>query len=209
MSTPRPSVCVVLAVTSNTAFLELKAIPNLIRAYDLLEGFFPSHSILVATTDENVDTARVLLNKHGARYEPLVCLPCQPNSFAQALEPFWKDFDSVLIHDASRPLVDREQCERVLATFCENVDAVRPAMTFTETLKILSADSVIRETLDRSTVLRISTPELIRVSAIDIDGSDCGWFLPFKKGANVTHAQGSPEGIRINTLDEQDLMQLY
>jgi hypothetical protein len=105
-------------------------------------------------------------------------------------------------------LTNKKQFEDVIAAFSEETDAIRPAISFTETLKILDSNSVIRETLDRSSVLRISTPELIRVSAIDFAGTDCGWFLPLKKGARTSHIDGSPDGLRINTVEDRDLMEL-
>src|SRR5487761_2800327 len=176
MSEPNPSVCVVLAITSSTAFLETSKIVNLVRTHDTLATFFPALSIHVAANSSDIDKSRSLLSARASRSEYVPCDSLEPSAVARTISPLWSDFGSVLIHDASRPFVDHEQFKRVLAAFNKDVDAVRPAMPFTETLKILTADSVIRETLDRSTVLRISTPELIRNSAIDVNGSNCGWF---------------------------------
>lgn len=208
MSTTNLSIRVVLAVTSDTALLDLKGLPNLIRSFDLLTAFFPSHTVEVAVSPENASQVREILSTKDASYELLISQSLDPCSLAHALSLFLIDSDAVLVHDASRPLTNRQQFENVLAAFNDDVDAVRPAMPFTETLKILEHDSVIRETLDRSTVLRISTPELIRVSAIDVDGPDCGWFLPLKKSAHAIHTEGGADGLRINSLADRDLMEL-
>ncbi len=209
MSTTSPSILVVLAVTSDTAFLNLEGIPNLIRSFDFLASSFPSQTVVVTVSHGNAPRVRDLLDKKRKDHELLVCQPLEPDSFLLALKPLIGNFGSVMIHDASRPLTSQGQFESVIAAFSDDIDAVRPAMPFTETLKILSADSIIKETLDRSTVLRISTPELIRVSAIDIHGSDCGWFLPLKKDAHTTHIEGNPDGSRINTPADRDLMELH
>jgi len=209
MSATNPSICVVLAVTSNTAFLELMGIPNLIRTYTSLRTYLPLQTVVVAASPETAPGVHRLLDEMTEEYELIICQLLNPNSFAKALNPLLENSDSVLIHDASRPLTDKKEFERVLVAFKDDIDAVRPAMPFTETLKILGTDSVIKETLDRATVLRIATPELIRVSAVDFEGNDRGWFLPLKMGVRVMHTEGSPDGLRINSSEDRDLMEFF
>lgn len=203
-----PSLQVVLAITSDTAFLELGGVANLVRAASVLEGAVHSHSILVAVTDEEAHRVDQFLQVAAIKYDLLICEPTVPQSLAQALSPKFRDVEAIMIHDASRPLTPKSQFGAVIAAFDDGVDAVRPAVAFTETLKIVDKDSVIVETLDRSSVLRIGTPELIRVSAIEVDGQDSGWFLPLKKDARILHLEGSPEGTRINSSADRDLMEL-
>ncbi len=206
MSGRNPSVCVVLAVTSSSAFFETGKIVNLVRAYDTLANFFDT--INVAARASDIGKCRSALGDRVKAPELVPCGSMEPADFAKELSQLWADFDSVLIHDASRPFVDQEQIERVINAFEKDVDAVRPALPFTETLKILTADSVIKETLDRSSVLRISSPELIRTSAIDTGGTDCAWFLPLKTGAHVIHVEANPSGLRINSKSDGELMEL-
>ncbi len=201
-------MCVVLAITSSTTFLETGRIPNLVRAYDTLAAIFPAHTIHIAAKSTEMDHCRSLLVARENRSEFTHCDSLEPSALASAIEPLWLNSESVLIHDASRPFVDHEQFERVLTAFDDDLDAVRPAMPFTETLKILNVDSVIQETLDRSTVLRISTPEIIRTSAIEVNGPDSGWFLPIKKNARIEHVAGNPSGLRINSQSDAELMEL-
>jgi len=152
---------------------------------------------------------RDLLDYYDTKYVLLICQQLDPASFSQTLAPSLEGFESVLIHDASRPLVAPEQFERVFSSFAENTDAVRPATAFTETLKILGPDSEIKGTLDRNSVKRISTPELIRTSAISISGEDTGWFLPLKEGAHTEYVEGSALGLRVNAKADRDLMELF
>lgn len=199
----------VLAITSPTAFLPVNKTSSLILALHRLESTQKLLSLSIAVDAHEVQQARDLLEQTTANIEILICQPTKPQSLAEVLEPRYGTVDAVMIQDASRPLTPDAQFEDVLAAFKDDTDAVRPAMPFTETLKILGQDSTIKETLDRSTVLRISTPELIRVSAIDRKEPDCGWFLPLKKGARTLHIEGSPEGWRINTPADRDLMELH
>lgn len=209
MNDSLPSLCVVLAVTSDTALLHLGGIPILVRSCNILDTSLPSHAVFIAVSPEHASRVRTLLDARADRYEFIICQPSEPQSLAEALELRYGTVDAVMIHDASRPLTPDAQFEGVLAALKDDTDAVRPAVPFTETLKILGQDAIIKETLDRSTVLRISTPELIRVTAIDRDGPDCGWFLPLKEGARTVHIEGSPEGSRINTPADRDLMELH
>jgi 2-C-methyl-D-erythritol 4-phosphate cytidylyltransferase len=209
MSTPKLSTCVVLAVTSETALLTINGILNLTRTHEFLRDFFSPQPVIIATTPALAVKVRDLIAKFGKHDELLICQTLEPHSFAKSLERFHLNYDAVVIHDASRPLTTRGQFKKVLAAMGNDIDAVRPAMAFTETLKILSADSIILETLDRSSVQRISTPEFIRVSAIDMNSADSGWFLPLKNDAHVLHLEGEPEGLRINTVGDRDLMELH
>ena len=199
----------VLAVTSPTAFLEVNGTPSAVLALQCLRVIGSFIPICVAVAANNAAEVQILLKKENVNIEILDCEPTNVRSFATAIAPMCVNIDAVMIHDASRPLTSRAQFESVLAGFNDQTDAVRPAMAFTETLKILDADSVIQKTLDRSSVLRISTPELIRVSAIDFAGTDCGWFLPLRKGARTTHIEASPDGLRINTEEDRNLMELH
>lgn len=203
-----PSVRVVLAVTSDTGFLTLEGMPSLIWAFEALESVFPSQKIIVAANPKDSSIAMNLLEAKRASLLLVIPEAFEPAVLAHSLESLLGNEQAVLIHDASRPFTSRAQFQAVLAAFSDEIDAVRPAIAFTETLKVLDKDSVIKKTLDRSSVRRISTPELIRVSAIDFAGSDCGWFLSLKKEARTLHIEGSLDGLRINTAEDRNLLEL-
>ena len=199
----------VLAVTSPTAFFKVNGTASAVLALRCLRVISSVIPISVAVATNNAAQVQILLKKENVNIEILDCEPTNVRSFAAAVAPMCVNLDAVMIHDASRPLTSRAQFESVLAGFNDETDAVRPAMAFTETLKILDADSVIQKTLDRSSVLRISTPELIRVAAINFVGDDGGWFLPLRQGARTTHIEASPDGLRINTDQDRNLMELH
>lgn len=206
----KPSLRLILAVTSPTALLEVNKTPSLIRAIHGLQAFWPTLPLTVAVTSDNSLDVYEILEIHKISHELLVCDPTHPADFAAALAPECQICDALLIHDASRPLINAGELARIFGALTDVVDAVRPAITFTETLKIVDPNSaVIRETLDRTSVKRISTPELIRTSVIDIKAKDQGWFLPLKKNARVEYVEGSPEGLRINSKAERDLLESF
>lgn len=198
----------VLAVTSPTAFLQVNQGLSIEMAIAALKSLDPSTLLTIAISQSQSESLQDFLRDRSLNVEVLICEPTDTRSFAEELESSCRDFDALIIHDASRPLTSRAQFAAVLAAFNDDTDAVRPAMEFTETLKILDSDSVIKKTLDRSTVNRISTPELIRISAIDFKGTDCGWFLPLKESARTLHIQGTPDGLRMNTVEDRNLLEL-
>jgi hypothetical protein len=93
-----------------------------------------------------------------------------------------------------------------LEALTPNIDAVRPVSAFTETLKSTSADQYIDGTIDRNSMKRISTPELIRHRAIDFTGGASTWFVPLHKDAKTTTVDADPESARINSELEINLM---
>lgn len=200
---------VVVAITSATALLDVNKTPSLIRAIHGLQEYWPTLPITVAVSPVDESAVYLLLKKNKIPHELIICDPNQPRALAKVLAPMIRDCETLLVHDASRPLTSAEQFTRLTNALTPSVDAVRPAIAFTETLKIVGPNSVIQKTLDRTQVKRIATPELIRTSVIDSKGKDQGWFLPLKKGARIEHIEGSPEALRINTIADRDLLESF
>ena len=133
---------------------------------------------------------------------------CDPNSaqeMANALK-IAQPFELLMIHDSQRALTKVDQFQRVLEALKENIDAVRPASAFTETLKSISAEQYVDGTIDRNSMKRISTPELVRHQAIDFAGGASTWFVPLKMDATTTTVEADPESARINSEIEINLM---
>ena len=111
------------------------------------------------------------------------------------------DTEVIIIHDALRPLVTAAQFQRAYEAL-DGLDAVRPTMAFTETIKSLDAEHRLDLTIDREKVRRISSPEVIKRSAIDFDGAITTWSVPLRNGAKVGEVEADPESIRINSAEE-------
>jgi hypothetical protein len=111
-----------------------------------------------------------------------------------------------MIHDSQRPLTGLAQFERVYAGLTADIDAVRPVSPFTETLKSIDADNFIDQTIDRNSMMRISTPELVRYAAIDFVSSTSTWFVPLVKSAKTAAVEADADSARINSEKEIELM---
>jgi hypothetical protein len=198
-----PSLKVVVAITSPIAFHALKN-QNIVQtcletAGEFVAQYGSSAHLAIAGTEED------LLQVIDIDCEKIVCDPNSPQEFADSLKKA-HPFELLMIHDSQRALTKVAQFDRVMHAMSSNFDAVRPVSAFTETLKSINADNYVDGTIDRNSMKRISTPELIRLSAIDFAGGASTWFVPLKHDAKATTVDADPESARINSEKEIDLM---
>jgi hypothetical protein len=199
-----PSLKVIVAVTSPIAFENLgnKTILhtsfNIARAFSVETGI--KTQLAIATSNQSqID---------GLDCEVLICDPNNPASLAAAIKASTPT-DLVAIHDSQRPLTRTTQFHRAIEALIGDVDAVRPVSEFTETLKAVNADATIERTIDRTSMQRVSTPEVIRFSAIDFDAKESTWFVPLKADAKISTVDADPESLRVNSLAEITLMESF
>jgi hypothetical protein len=196
-----PSLKVVVAITSPIAFYQIKNQTILHACLQSAQGFVASITgahLAIAGTE--TDLAKVA----DIDCEKIVCDPNKPGDLAGVLRG--AEVDLVMIHDSQRPLTNQAQFERVYAALVSGIDAVRPVSAFTETLKSIDASNFIDETIDRNSMMRVSTPELIRYSAIDFDTDASTWFVPLTDIAKTAVVEAEPDSARINSEKEIELM---
>jgi len=197
-----PSLKVVVAITSPIAFHQLKNQTILHTCIQVTQTFVASVAgAQLAIAGTAADLAKVA----DLDCEKIVCDPNKPAELAAALQSA-TTADLVMIHDCQRPLTGLAQFEGVYAALTADIDAVRPVSPFTETLKSITADNFIDQTIDRTSMMHISTPELIRYSAIDFDSHESTWFVPIKKSAKLETVDADADSARINSEKEIELM---
>ncbi|HSZ69284.1 MAG TPA: IspD/TarI family cytidylyltransferase [Solirubrobacteraceae bacterium] len=131
-----------------------------------------------------------------------------------------RDSELVLVHDAARPLLTAELVERVLAAFAEpgaRVDAAIAATPVTDTVKRAGSDGLVRETLDRSELWAVQTPQVFRRGALqralDVPdeilarATDDAWLLE-RAGGSVVVVQSFVENLKITTALDLALAEL-
>jgi hypothetical protein len=195
-----PSLKVVVAITSPIAFQTLKNQSVLQTCLETAQEFVAHYgsSAHLAIAGSTEDLAQVV---------DLECekIECDPNNLVASL-PNATPAELLMIHDSQRALTKVAQFQRVLEALTPGIDAVRPVSAFTETLKSIDADQFIEGTIDRNSMKRISTPELIRYSAIDFRGASSTWFVPIKAEAKLATVDADLESARINSEKEIELM---
>jgi len=195
-----PSLKVVVAITSPIAFQTLKNQSVLHTCLETAQEF-------VALYGSSAHLAIAGSKEDLARVAELDCekIECDPNNLVASL-PNATPAELVMIHDSQRALTKVAQFQRVLAGLTPGIDAVRPVSAFTETLKSIDADQFIEGTIDRNSMKRIASPELIRYGAIDLKGESSTWFVPLKGDAQIATVDADPESARINSEKEIELM---
>jgi 2-C-methyl-D-erythritol 4-phosphate cytidylyltransferase len=118
--------------------------------------------------------------------------------------------DPVLVHDAARPLVTVELIERVIAALDRDgqADAAIAAMPLTDTVKRVDAAGGVLETLDRSQLWAVQTPQVFRRSALEraLDvpaaelarATDDAWLIE-RAGGRVIVVAASDENVKVTT----------
>jgi 2-C-methyl-D-erythritol 4-phosphate cytidylyltransferase len=115
--------------------------------------------------------------------------------------------DPVLIHDAARPLLDRELAERILGGL-DGVDGAIAASRVTDTTKAADADGIVTQTLDRSSLWAVQTPQVFRRAALEralnvspdvlARATDESWLVE-RAGGRIRVVECSPENLKVTT----------
>jgi 2-C-methyl-D-erythritol 4-phosphate cytidylyltransferase len=89
-------------------------------------------------------------------------------SVRRALAAAGEEHELVLVHDAARPLLTTALAERVIAALLADprADAAIAAAPVTDTIKRAARDGTVLETLSRSELWSIQTPQVFRREAL-------------------------------------------
>jgi len=113
---------------------------------------------------------------------------------------------TVVVHDAARPLVQRDLVERCLAALEPGVDGAIAAARMTDTVKEAGPDGRVLRTLDRSALWAIQTPQVFRADvlrrALERDEMALGAAtddasLVEEMGGTVRVVDAPPENIKV------------
>jgi 2-C-methyl-D-erythritol 4-phosphate cytidylyltransferase len=137
--------------------------PLLVLAVRALASAPSVDVVVVAAPVGLVDDVRALLaDVAGAEVDVVEGGEHRQDSVRLALQALPEAIDIVLVHDAARALVPVELIEAVVAAVRAGADAVVPGLTVTDTLKRVDDDGSVIETLNRSTLRAIQTPQGFR-----------------------------------------------
>jgi 2-C-methyl-D-erythritol 4-phosphate cytidylyltransferase len=88
------------------------------------------------------------------------------NGLLRLTEQGAKDHDWVLVHDAARPNLSREDLDLLLNELADDPVGGLLAVPARDTLKRASADGRVHSTVDRSTVWQAFTPQMFRIGEL-------------------------------------------
>jgi 2-C-methyl-D-erythritol 4-phosphate cytidylyltransferase len=116
--------------------------------------------------------------------------------------------DPVVVHDAARPLVTSELVERVIAALEDEpaADAAIAAAPVTDTVKRVDGAGAVTETLERSELWAVQTPQVFRRAALEraLDvpaaelarATDDAWLIE-RAGGRVIVVRASEENLKV------------
>jgi 2-C-methyl-D-erythritol 4-phosphate cytidylyltransferase len=160
--------------------------------------------IVVAAPEEALDETRALLTGLATQVVIVAGGETRQGSVARALLALPPEIDVVLVHDAARPLVPAEVVDRVAAAVRAGADAVIPTLGVVDTIKEVDAEGRVVQTLDRSQLHAVQTPQgfsrsVLQQAHAHSDSSDAtdDAGLVERRGVSVTVVAGDEEAFKI------------
>jgi 2-C-methyl-D-erythritol 4-phosphate cytidylyltransferase len=121
----------------------------------------------------------------------------------------------VVVHDAARPLVSDEVIERVMAPLGRGWDGAITGLPIVDTVKRVTADGAVAETLPRGELVAVQTPQafLADVLRAALDGdvaeaSDCASLVE-ARGGRVLVVEGDPRLLKVTTREDLALVETW
>jgi 2-C-methyl-D-erythritol 4-phosphate cytidylyltransferase len=115
--------------------------------------------------------------------------------------------DPVLVHDAARPLLTARLAASVIDAL-EGVDAAIAAAPVTDTVKRVDERGMVTETLERSSLWAVQTPQVFRRAALELAlaasdqllaaATDDAWLVE-RGGGRVRVVPAPPENLKVTT----------
>jgi 2-C-methyl-D-erythritol 4-phosphate cytidylyltransferase/2-C-methyl-D-erythritol 2,4-cyclodiphosphate synthase len=148
------------------AFVGLGGRPLLAHSIELLEDH-PAVDRMVLVVPEEWEEPATLLADELAAGKVAAAVPggeTRALSVAAGLDAVAPDAETILVHDAARPFASAALIDRLLEALTTHPGAV-PAVAVTDTVKRVS-DGRVAETLDRSELRAVQTPQAFRAEAL-------------------------------------------
>ena len=173
------------------------------RAFCAIPGI---SCIAAAVPAEDLAYCRELLDRHGLQSVTLTAGGAtRQESVSRALQALPEDVDTVLVHDAARPFVTEGVIRRVMDAL-ENCDAVIPCVHPKSTIRTEG------ETLDRSTLYEVQTPQGFARSLLEqafafaaddgFAGTDEAGIVEYFTGKPVRIVEGDYANYKITTPED-------
>lgn len=190
-------------------FAPLRGRPLLDCTFGVLASVPEIAEGVIVLSEQGFDQGQEVLTARGWSVGWNLCIggTRRQDSVKAGLEKLGK-VEWVVIHDAARPCVDQAIIYRGLEAATETGAAVA-AIPVTDTIKSVGEDGRVMETLNRSTLWSIQTPQVFRRSLLeasiansDADATDEAMILE-RMGHVVKIFQGDEGNIKVTT--PQDL----
>jgi 2-C-methyl-D-erythritol 4-phosphate cytidylyltransferase len=162
---------------------------------------------IVIVAPEGWEEPAILLAEELSASKAFACVTggeARADSVRAGLAEVPEDAAVVLVHDAARPVLPEEVIERVLSALGEGWDGAVPGLPLADTVKRAGPEGAVAETVDRSDLYAVQTPQafatdvLRRALSGSGNGTDCASFVE-AAGGRVKLVEGDRRLVKITT----------
>lgn len=167
------------------------------------------HIVLVVSEQDHADV-REWLQKEAIQLTVVLGGAERQDSVRNGLGALPENCTYVLVHDAARPFVTREQISEMIKQV-EHDQATIMAVPVKDTIKVVGSTGIVEATPARESLWAVQTPQAFRMSLLREAheaahragkvGTDDAMLVEWL-GHSVTVVQGSYENIKITTPDD-------
>ena len=145
----------------------LDGIPVLVRTLTALERAQRVDSIVIATREEDLITVSQLCKTYGITKCTKVIRGGEDREHSVLLAALEAEPDTELlaVQDGARPLVSPALIDRVIEA-AQRCGAAAPAIPVKDTVKTVREDGAVEETLERSRLRAVQTPQVFEASLL-------------------------------------------
>ncbi len=141
------------------AFVEVAGRSILSRAMDAVRGIAEPVELVVVVPAAQMTATDAELASSGLDFVAVAGADTRQGSVTAGLEVLSSAIEVVLVHDAARAFTPTSVFEAVIASVRANGHGAIPGLPVTDTIKALGADGGIRQTVDRSSLRAVQTPQ--------------------------------------------------
>lgn len=151
----------------NKLLQPLDGIPVLVRTLTALERAQRVDSIVIATREEDLITVSQLCRTYGITKCKKVIRGGEDREHSVLLAALEAEPDTELlaVQDGARPLVSPALVDRVIEA-AQRCGAAAPAVPVKDTVKTVREDGAVEETLERSRLRAVQTPQVFEASLL-------------------------------------------
>ncbi|MEN6461403.1 MAG: 2-C-methyl-D-erythritol 4-phosphate cytidylyltransferase, partial [Syntrophomonas sp.] len=152
----------------NKQYLLLKSRPVLAYSLDAFEAFDLVDEIIIVANPMEVEYCEKEIVKKYRYKKVSQVVPGgkeRQDSVWIGLKQLRSDTDLVAVHDGARPLLSFQLLKDLLVE-AQEWGAAIPGVMPTDTLKLVDRDDFVRQTLDRSSVVGIQTPQIFKYTEL-------------------------------------------
>lgn len=153
---------------TNKQYLLLKSRPLLTYSLDVLENCDLVDEIIILAHPRELEYCeREIVHKYGYKKVSQVIAGGKErqDSIWNGLKQLGKDTGYVAVHDGARPFITYALIEELLKEAREWGAAI-PGVAVKDTLKSIDRDGFVRQTLDRSTIISVQTPQIFNYAEL-------------------------------------------